>query len=109
MTNVANADGRTNEGNHARPGRSPLVITLSVWKALLLREALSRLFSGRAVWFWLVAEPVFHVSYMLVIFTVIRVSKVGGIDTAVWLMVGFLAFFMFRNTGTQVMNPPASQ
>lgn len=84
--------------------RSSLTITLSVWKALFLREALSRLFSGRAVWFWLVAEPVFHVSYMLVIYTVIRVSKVGGIDTAVWLMVGMLAFFMFRNTGTQVMN-----
>jgi len=35
---------------------------------------------------------------------VIRVSTVGGIDTVIWLMVGMLAFFMFRNTGTQVMN-----
>jgi len=84
--------------------RTPIAITLSVWKALFLREALSRLFSGRAVWFWLLAEPVFHVTYMLVIFTVIRVSTVGGIDTVIWLMVGMLAFFMFRNTGTQVMN-----
>lgn len=84
--------------------RTPATITLSVWKALFLREALSRLFSGRAVWFWLLAEPVFHVTYMLVIFTVIRVRSVGGIDTTVWLMVGMLAFFMFRRTGTQVMN-----
>jgi len=29
---------------------------------------------------------------------------VGGIDTTVWLMTGMLAFFMFRRTGTQVMN-----
>lgn len=71
---------------------------------MFLREALSRLFSGRAVWFWLLAEPVFHVTYMLVIFTVIRASKVGGIDVAVWLMIGMLAYFMFRNAGTQVMN-----
>jgi capsular polysaccharide transport system permease protein len=81
-----------------------MAIALSVWKALFLREALSRLFSGRATWFWLLAEPVFHVTYMLVIFTIIRVRTVGGIDTTVWLMTGMLAFFMFRRTGTQVMN-----
>jgi len=84
--------------------RSSLVITLSVWKALFLREALARLFSGRAMWFWLLAEPVFNVSYMLFIFTVIRVRTVGGIDTVLWLMVGMLGFFMFRRTGTQVQN-----
>ena len=90
--------------NAARPVRTPLAITLSVWKALFLRESLTRLFSGRASWFWLLAEPVFHVSYMLAIFTVIRVNNVGGIDTTIWLIVGMLAFFMFRNTGTQVMH-----
>lgn len=60
--------------------------------------------SGRAAWFWLLAEPVFHVSYMLFIFTVIRVRTVGGIDTVLWLMAGLLGFFMFRRTGTQVSN-----
>lgn len=84
--------------------RTPATITLSVWKALFLREALSRLLSGRAAWFWLLAEPVFHVSFLVVIFSVVRVSTVGGIDTAVWIMVGMLAFFMFRRTGTQLMN-----
>lgn len=79
-------------------------ITLSVWKALFLREALSRLFSGRATWFWLIAEPVFHVSYLMLIFSVVRVNAVGGIDTALWIMVGLLAYFMFNRTGTQVMN-----
>ena len=84
--------------------RTSTAITLSVWKGLFLREALSRIFSGRAAWFWLLAEPVFHVLSLLVIFTVIRVRVVGGIDTGVWLMVGMLAFFMFRRTGLQVMN-----
>lgn len=84
--------------------RSSLTVTLSVWKALFLRESLSRLFAARGAWFWLVAEPVFHVAYLMVIFTVIRVRTIGGIDTGIWIMIGLLAFFMFRRTGTQVMN-----
>lgn len=84
--------------------RSSLAVTLSVWKALFLRESLSRLFAARGAWFWLFAEPVFHVAYLMVLFTVARVRTVGGIDTGVWIMVGLLAFFMFRRTGMQVMN-----
>lgn len=84
--------------------RSSFQVTLAVWKALFLREALGRLFSARASWFWLLAEPVFHMSYMLVIFSVIRVRHVGGIETPVWLMTGLLAFFMFRQTGSQGAN-----
>lgn len=84
--------------------RSPLQVTLAVWKALFLREALGRLFAARAAWFWILAEPVFHMSYMLVIFTVIRVRHVGGIETPIWLMTGLLAFLMFRQTGTQGAN-----
>ncbi len=84
--------------------RSHLTVTLSVWKALFLRESLSRLFSARAAWFWLLVEPTFHASYLVFIFTVVRVRTVGGIDTVLWILVGLLAFFMFRRTGTQVMN-----
>ena len=84
--------------------RSSAQITFAVYRALFLREALTRLMSGRAAWFWLLAEPVFHVSYMLFIFTVIRVRTVGGIDTVLWLIVGMLGFFMFRRTVTQVSN-----
>lgn len=79
-------------------------ITRAVWKALMLRESLTRLFGSRAAWFWLLAEPVFHVAYMLVIFTAVRVTHIGGIETPIWLMVGMLAFFMFRRTGTQAGN-----
>lgn len=84
--------------------RTPATITLSVWKALFLRETLSRLFSARAAWFWLLAEPVFHVAYLTLIFGVMRVNAVGGIDTSLWIMIGLLAYFMFNRTGTQVMN-----
>lgn len=88
--------------NGAIPWRSPVRIVASVYLALFLREALTRISSSRSAWFWLVAEPVFHVAYMLFIFTVIRVRTVGGIDTVIWLMVGMLAFLMFRRTAMQV-------
>lgn len=81
--------------------RSALSISVSVWRALFLREALSRLFAARASWFWLLAEPVFHVAYLVFIFTVIRVHTIGGIDTSIWIISGMLAFFMFRRTGSQ--------
>lgn len=84
--------------------RTSLAVTLSVWKALFFREILSRLFAGRASWFWLLAEPVFHMAYLAFIYTVIRVRTIGGIDTTIWLLSGMLAFFMFRRVGTQVMS-----
>ena len=84
--------------------RSPAAITLAVWKALFLRESLSRLFAARASWFWLLTEPVFHIVYLTFIFATIRVRTIGGIDTGIWIMSGMLAFFMFRRTGIQVMN-----
>ncbi len=84
--------------------RSAFVITLSVWKALLLREALGRLFGRRAAWFWLLLEPLFHVGYLMLIFTVVRVRHVGGIATALWIMIGLVAYFMFQRASRQSMN-----
>lgn len=83
--------------------RSPMAVTWSVWRALFLREAVDRLFDMRAAWFWLLMEPVLHISFMTFIFTVIRMRTVGGIDVMVWIVVGMLAFFMFRRTAVQVM------
>ena len=75
--------------------------TYYVWKALFLREILGRLFSGRASWFWVLMEPVFHVSYLMVIFTVVRVRTIGGIHTALWLACGMFTYFMFNRSGRQ--------
>ena len=83
--------------------RSPLTVTLTVWKALFLREALSRISRERAAWLWLLLEPVVHIVFLMVIFTVMRVRHVGGIETPIWIMVGMLAFFMFRRTPQQAM------
>jgi len=84
--------------------RSSLNITLAVWRALLLREALSRLFGKRTAWVWLLLEPAVHMAFLVFVFVVIRVRHVGGIDTTLWLLAGLLAFFFFRRTGTAASN-----
>lgn len=81
--------------------RSSLSVTLSVWHALLLREALSRLFHRRAAWVWLLLEPIAHVLFLVVVFTAIRVTHIGGIEAELWLIVGMLAYFVFNRTGSQ--------
>ncbi len=88
--------------------RSSLLITFTTWKALFLREAVNRISSGRVAWLWLLLEPVVHVVFMLFVFTVIRMRSVGGIDVIIWLMVGMLAFLMFRNTATKAMSAVSS-
>lgn len=82
--------------------RNSLGITLSVWKALLLREALSRLFSSRGAWFWLVAEPIVHMAVLGFIYAGIRQHHIGGIDTLIWLVIGLQGFFLFRRTSNQM-------
>lgn len=47
--------------------RSPASITWAVWKALFLREAVARLFAGRAAWMWILVEPVMHMGYLYVL------------------------------------------
>jgi capsular polysaccharide transport system permease protein len=88
----------------ARTPRTPLQVTLSVWRALLLREAVMRLFSSRGAWFWLLLEPVWHIGYMMVMFAVVRVRHVAGIETTVWVLAGMLSFFAFRRPAVQCMN-----
>ena len=83
--------------------RSSLSITISVWRAIFLREALDRLFRERGAWFWLLIEPVTHIGFLALIWGVVRKASMGGMDVVVWLMVGMLAFFLFRRTAIQVM------
>lgn len=81
--------------------RTPLQVTLSVWKALLLREALTRLFKGRASWFWLVAEPLAHIAILSFLFTVIRQRTIANMESELWLVLGLVGFFSFRRTAGQ--------
>lgn len=81
--------------------RSHSQVTLAVWRALLLREAVSRLFGKRAALFWLLLEPVANMAFFVFVYTALRMHHVSGMDTAQWMMSGMLAFFLYKRTASQ--------
>ena len=81
--------------------RSSWRITLAAWHALLLREAVARMFSRRIALVWLLAEPAAHIGFMALVFAVLRTRVIGGMDVVFWVSTGMLAFFLFRRTASQ--------
>jgi capsular polysaccharide transport system permease protein len=79
------------------------VVTLSVWKALFLREAITRLSTGRVAWLWLILKPLLHVSFLMFLFVVIRKRVVPGADTGVFFAIGILSYFTFANAAIRSM------
>ena len=78
--------------------RTSVDITLSVWKALFLREALTRLSAGRSAWLWLLLEPVAHVAFLLIIFSAIRQRVIPGVEFALFLAIGVIGYHLFKNS-----------
>jgi capsular polysaccharide transport system permease protein len=77
--------------------RSPGEVTWAVWKALFLREAITRLSAGRAAWLWLLIEPISHVAVLMLFFALIRHRNPFGVPGPMFIMTGVLAFLMMRN------------
>lgn len=92
------------QANLTHKPQSSLYITLAVWRALFLREAVTRLSRERGAWVWLLVEPVIHLSVTMFIFTVIRVRVVSGMNSTIWILYGLLGMFLFMRTGTQAKN-----
>jgi capsular polysaccharide transport system permease protein len=80
----------------AIPHRTSLEVTLSVWKALFLREAVTRLSAGRAAWAWLLLQPLVHVGLIMLFYSTIRKKTIPGADAGIFIAIGVLGFFMFR-------------
>ena len=83
--------------------RSSLAITLDVWRALFLREMVSRVASRRFAWAWLLLEPMVFVLFMMFIYGVLRVRTIPGADATLWLVVGYVSFLTARNIFTRGM------
>ncbi|MGN1394481.1 MAG: ABC transporter permease [Succinivibrionaceae bacterium] len=84
--------------------RNPFTSTLMVWKALFLKDALSRFFGSRGAWAWLLIEPVAHILGMSFIYALIKKGTMGGVAMQLWIMTGMLSFFLFRRTAVQVLH-----
>ncbi|SIO68106.1 capsular polysaccharide transport system permease protein [Burkholderia sp. GAS332] len=84
--------------------RTASQITLSVWWAIFLREALDRLFEARAAWLWLLAEPIIYISLHAFGLETFRIHQVGGIAINMWIISGFIGFILWRRTWVQVLH-----
>lgn len=76
--------------------RSPLQVTLHVWHALFMREAMARITGDRLGWAWVFLEPIAH----LIIFIGIRqlmgrIRHISGAEFIPWFIVGMLTFLLF--------------
>ena len=78
--------------------RSSASITWAVWKALFLREAVTRLSAGRAAWLWILLEPLVHLIFLTVLFGFILKQVASGIDGGLFITTGLLGYFMAQNT-----------
>jgi capsular polysaccharide transport system permease protein len=84
--------------------RSPSEITFSVWRAIFLREALDRLFEGRAAWLWLFLEPIIYIGIHAFGFVTFHIHQVGGIAISMFIIAGFIGFLLWRRTWIQVLH-----
>jgi capsular polysaccharide transport system permease protein len=84
--------------------RTPFEVTLSVWHAIFLREALDRLFEARAAWLWLLMEPVAYIALHAFGFETFHINQVGGMAINMWIIAGFIGFLLWRRTWTQVLH-----
>ena len=77
--------------------RSPLAVTYETWKALFLREAITRLAIGRTA-VWILLEPVAQMVFLVILFSVMRMLTASGMEISIWIMSGFLSYNIFRIT-----------
>ncbi|MEY4769131.1 MAG: hypothetical protein RL637_1770 [Pseudomonadota bacterium] len=87
----------------SRPRRSAWTVTLQTWEALFLREAQNRLSGGKES-LWILLDPIWNMSILLFVFTVIRGRVVIGMDITIWIMTGILTYALFKGTMMQGMN-----
>jgi capsular polysaccharide transport system permease protein len=81
--------------------RSSLFVSYAVWRALFLREALTRVAGGRGAWLWILLEPIAQVVLLMFMFGYIYHRIISGVDGAMFIMTGLLSYQMARNTATR--------
>lgn len=66
--------------------------------ALILRELKTRFGKNPTLgYIWVILEPMVHVLFMLIIFTMIRDKVLPQVPFSLFLISGMVPFFMFRN------------
>lgn len=88
--------------------RSPWTIQKSVVSALILRELKTRFGANRLGYIWVPLEPALHLVFLIVVFTFVRQRVRPGVEFPVFLVVGVIAFLLFRNIALRTMESAES-
>jgi capsular polysaccharide transport system permease protein len=88
---------------HPAVPRTGFQIQRDVIYALVLREMGSRFGKSRVGFLWVLAEPVAHLVFPIVMFSFIRDRSLAGVEYPVFLVYGFLPFLLFKTICTQTM------
>lgn len=73
--------------------------------ALILRELKTRFGKNPTLGYvWVILEPMMHIIFMLIIFTLIRNTILPQVPFSLFLISGMIPFFMFRNIVNFIMN-----
>ena len=76
---------------------------LRVIHALVLRETKSRYGEHKMGFLWAFVEPMLMVGVMVVMFSIIRHDRPGGMPLVPYMATGFLPFMVFRDTMQQMV------
>lgn len=91
------------EAPSPRVKRSSWEIQRAVLFALVQRE-LKASFGGRWLGaFWVLLEPIAHLTYLMLLFGVWRERVVPGVPFVMFLLTGLIPFFIFRSVSLRVM------
>ncbi|MCW7538938.1 ABC transporter permease [Aquabacterium sp. A7-Y] len=83
--------------------RTPWQVQRAVLFALFVRELKTR-FGGRWLGvFWVLLEPLAHLTILVLIFGFIRHRVLPGVEFPVFLLTGLVPFFLFKNLTLRLM------
>lgn len=88
--------------------RSPWQVTLSVWHAMFMREAIARTMADRMAWFWMLMEPIAMVAIMVGIRAVVMGggTHINGAEFIPWIILGLFGFMLFREIMMRSIGAP---
>lgn len=89
--------------------RSPWQVTLHVWHALFMREAMARITGERLGWLWIFVEPIAHIVIFMGLRQLMgRIRHISGAEFIPWFMVGMVTFLLFSVVMTRGINAISS-
>ncbi|WP_200876288.1 ABC transporter permease [Cupriavidus metallidurans] len=75
---------------------APLRVTLTVWRALFLREAVTRVSLERAGSLWILLESAEHIAFLMILHGILQHRLIPGANPPLFIGLGILPYYMFR-------------